>query len=218
MRKRNDNIISKIVRVTDGPSLLWQENGGQDYGLKKPSPNAVFADDNLLPALEDVRNARQVRTRPGLIKEKGLLGKRKQRIPHLTKQTAFSKLRQPPPVASFLKQLLKIHGGADGRASQNPRLEAAEIPIQLDEAKIQLKPFESSVSGHRVPRHLLASPPMRGCHLGTCQIQNLANLLYRYGGNSQKDESHKNNKGTSDPMGYGRRKRQAVGHGMPAPT
>uniref|UniRef100_A0A803TWW8 Adrenomedullin n=1 Tax=Anolis carolinensis TaxID=28377 RepID=A0A803TWW8_ANOCA len=62
-----------------------------------------------------------------------------------------------------------------------------------------------------IPRHLMASPPVRGCHLGTCQIQNLANLLYRYGGNSQKDESHKNNKGTTDPMGYGRRKRRSMG-------
>uniref|UniRef100_A0A8C6X4L8 Adrenomedullin n=1 Tax=Naja naja TaxID=35670 RepID=A0A8C6X4L8_NAJNA len=67
----------------------------------------------------------------------------------------------------------------------------------------------NSVPGHRVPRQLLASGPARGCHLGTCQLQNLANLLYRYGGNNQKEESHKNNKGTNDPMGYGRRKRRA---------
>uniref|UniRef100_A0A8D0E9Y2 Adrenomedullin n=1 Tax=Salvator merianae TaxID=96440 RepID=A0A8D0E9Y2_SALMN len=83
---------------------------------------------------------------------------------------------------------------------------------------ILLFPICSSISGHRVPRHLLVSPPMRGCHLGTCQIQNLASLLYRYGGNNQKDESHKNNKGTSDPMGYGRRRRRAVGHGVSTPT
>lgn len=59
---------------------------------------------------------------------------------------------------------------------------------------------------------------MRGCQLGTCQVQNLANLLYRYGGNNQKDESRKNNKDTADPMGYGRRRRRAAGHGLPTPT
>ncbi|XP_003222744.1 pro-adrenomedullin [Anolis carolinensis] len=130
--------------------------------------------------------------------------------------------RQPPPFASFLEQLLKIHGGANnGRAPQKPGLEAGEKSIrweQLEEARNQPNLFRNSVRGHRVPRHLMASPPVRGCHLGTCQIQNLANLLYRYGGNSQKDESHKNNKGTTDPMGYGRRKRRSAGHGVPTPT
>ncbi|XP_078234110.1 uncharacterized protein LOC144583671 [Pogona vitticeps] len=129
--------------------------------------------------------------------------------------------RQPPPVSSFLKQLLKIHGGADGHVPQQPGLEAGEKPtkwVQVEEAKNQLSLFKSSVPLHRVPRQLMASPPMRGCHLGTCQIQNLANLLYRYGSNAQKEESHKNNKSTTDPMGYGRRKRRAAGHGVPTPT
>ncbi|KAH0626705.1 hypothetical protein JD844_001822 [Phrynosoma platyrhinos] len=141
--------------------------------------------------------------------------------------------RQPPPVASFLEQLLKIHGRANnGGIPQEPGLEADERPIgwqQLEEARNQPNLFRRQVSlwerrvqcffpGHRVPRQLMASPPMRGCHLGTCQIQNLANLLYRYGGNNQKDESHKNNKGTTDPMGYGRRKRRAARHGVPTLT
>ncbi|XP_061445362.1 pro-adrenomedullin-like [Rhineura floridana] len=129
--------------------------------------------------------------------------------------------RQPPPVASFLKQLLKIREGADGRALQEPGLDVGERPTkwaQLEGARSHLNLFRSSVSGHRVPRHLLAFPSVRGCHLGTCQIQNLANLLYRYGGNNQKDESHKNNKGAADPMGYGRRRRRSAGHGVPTPT
>nr|XP_034991609.1 ADM-like [Zootoca vivipara] len=129
--------------------------------------------------------------------------------------------RQPPPFASFLNQLLKIREGADGRALQEPGLEAAERSTQwaqVEGVRSQLNLLKSSAPGHRVPRHLLASPSMRGCQLGTCQVQNLANLLYRYGGNSQKDESRKNNKDTADPMGYGRRRRRAAGHGLPTPT
>lgn len=45
---------------------------------------------------------------------------------------------------------------------------------------------------------------MRGCHLGTCQTQNLASMLYRLGYNYGKDDSNKN---TRDPQGYGRRRR-----------
>ncbi|KAM6450241.1 uncharacterized protein PHA67_017371 [Liasis olivaceus] len=129
--------------------------------------------------------------------------------------------RQPPPAASFLEQLLKIYGRINGRATQESGLGLEERPskwAQLVEERDQLNLFRSSVPGHRVPRQLLASPPARGCHLGTCQIQNLANTLYRYGGNNQKEESHKNNKGTNDPMGYGRRKRRAAGHGVSSPT
>ncbi|KAM3821082.1 uncharacterized protein M6D78_017191 [Vipera latastei] len=130
--------------------------------------------------------------------------------------------RQPPPPAvSFLEQFLKIGGRVNGRATRESDLEIEERPstwAQLVQERDQLNLLRSSVPGHRVPRQLLASPPARGCHLGTCQIQNLANLLYRYGGNNQKEESHKNNKGINDPMGYGRRKRRAAGHGVSSPT
>uniref|UniRef100_A0ACB8EV50 Uncharacterized protein n=1 Tax=Sphaerodactylus townsendi TaxID=933632 RepID=A0ACB8EV50_9SAUR len=122
--------------------------------------------------------------------------------------------RQPPPVISFLDRLQKIHGEADVRAPEESGLEAGERPpwwAPSEVARSQLNLVKSSIPGHRFPRHALASPPIRGCHLGTCQIQNLANLLYRYGSNNQKDESGKNNKGAADPMGYGRRKRQAIG-------
>ncbi|KAG1958001.1 hypothetical protein F2P79_006416 [Pimephales promelas] len=40
----------------------------------------------------------------------------------------------------------------------------------------------------------------RGCQLGTCQVHNLANKLYRMGQSNGKDESKKSN----DPTGYGR--------------
>ncbi|KAG7492132.1 hypothetical protein MATL_G00011250 [Megalops atlanticus] len=42
--------------------------------------------------------------------------------------------------------------------------------------------------------------PQRGCQLGTCQLHNLANTLYRIGQTNGKDESKKAN----DPQGYGR--------------
>ncbi|KAG9349974.1 hypothetical protein JZ751_026327 [Albula glossodonta] len=42
--------------------------------------------------------------------------------------------------------------------------------------------------------------PPRGCQLGTCQLHNLANTLYRIGQTNGKDESKKAN----DPQGYGR--------------
>ncbi|KAL7977230.1 hypothetical protein Chor_009179 [Crotalus horridus] len=130
--------------------------------------------------------------------------------------------QQSPPAASFLEQFLKIGGRVNGRATRESDLELEERPstwAQLVQERDQLNLLRSSiVPGHRMPRQLLASPPVRGCHLGTCQIQNLANLLYRYGGNNQKEESHKNNKGTNDPMGYGRRKRRAAGHGVSSPT
>ncbi|KAL8176199.1 UNVERIFIED_CONTAM: hypothetical protein K2H54_025585 [Gekko kuhli] len=122
--------------------------------------------------------------------------------------------RQPPPVVSFLEHFQKIHGAADAKAPQEPGLEAGERHpwwAPSEGASNQPNLVRNSITGHRFPRHLLASPPMRGCHLGTCQIQNLANLLYRYGSNNQKDESGKNNKGATDPMGYGRRKRRAAG-------
>ncbi|MGH0191572.1 UNVERIFIED_CONTAM: hypothetical protein FKN15_066282 [Acipenser sinensis] len=49
------------------------------------------------------------------------------------------------------------------------------------------------------------SAPSRGCHLGTCQLQNLASLLYRIGNKNGKEESNRN---TADPRGYGKRRRR----------
>lgn len=40
----------------------------------------------------------------------------------------------------------------------------------------------------------------RGCQLGTCQLHNLANVLYHISKTSGKDESKKAN----DPQGFGR--------------
>jgi len=42
--------------------------------------------------------------------------------------------------------------------------------------------------------------PQGGCHLGTCQMHNLANTLYQISKTTGKDQS----KNTHDPQGYGR--------------
>ncbi|KAG7274469.1 hypothetical protein CRUP_001434 [Coryphaenoides rupestris] len=42
--------------------------------------------------------------------------------------------------------------------------------------------------------------PQGGCHLGTCQMHNLANTLYQISKTTGKDKS----KNTHDPQGYGR--------------
>uniref|UniRef100_A0A8C4SCP1 Pro-adrenomedullin n=1 Tax=Erpetoichthys calabaricus TaxID=27687 RepID=A0A8C4SCP1_ERPCA len=58
---------------------------------------------------------------------------------------------------------------------------------------------------NRSRRAVYMPNPNRGCHLGTCQLQNLASLLYRMGGKTVKEESKQN---MSDPHGYGRRRRR----------
>ncbi|KAJ8399959.1 hypothetical protein AAFF_G00406890 [Aldrovandia affinis] len=65
----------------------------------------------------------------------------------------------------------------------------------LQETVGQTDSTESSSSPVR-PRR---APP-HGCQLGTCQLHNLANTLYRIGQTNGKDESKKAN----DPQGYGR--------------
>ncbi|XP_014465454.2 pro-adrenomedullin [Alligator mississippiensis] len=70
----------------------------------------------------------------------------------------------------------------------------------------------------RPPRQVSPLSPGRGCHLGTCQTQNLASLLYHFGSKDLKDDSRKTSKGTADPLGYGRRRRGAAGRGSPTGT
>lgn len=56
-------------------------------------------------------------------------------------------------------------------------------------------------AGHRALITLYEKrTPQRGCQLGTCQMHNLADTLYRIGNTNGKDESKKAN----DPKGYGR--------------
>ncbi|XP_028669442.1 pro-adrenomedullin-like [Erpetoichthys calabaricus] len=71
-----------------------------------------------------------------------------------------------------------------------------------DALKVPVRPFPVQ---NRSRRAVYMPNPNRGCHLGTCQLQNLASLLYRMGGKTVKEESKQN---MSDPHGYGRRRRR----------
>ncbi|XP_005991001.1 pro-adrenomedullin-like [Latimeria chalumnae] len=83
--------------------------------------------------------------------------------------------------------------------------------VQSAEPGLGQSPRSRQPSHERVKRRIFGAGQLaptvvlRGCHLGTCQIQNLANLLYRIGVNNNKAESHRN---TADPQGYGKRRRR----------
>ncbi|KAG8567795.1 hypothetical protein GDO81_013779 [Engystomops pustulosus] len=111
--------------------------------------------------------------------------------------------RIPPPVESFMEKL---------KVLSNERLRRDVRDTHITTEKVTK---EDAHTGQNVLSSLLhlrekryaASTSARGCHLGTCQIQNLANLLYRLGNNNYKDGS---NRDTKDPLGYGRRRRSLL--------
>ncbi|KAE8594069.1 hypothetical protein XENTR_v10019435 [Xenopus tropicalis] len=114
----------------------------------------------------------------------------------------------PPPVVSFLD---KIRGfGSKQPGGTGKELADGHIPTELIK---DYKPRDNSINSINTHISSLLRPrekryispiSMRGCHLGTCQIQNLASMLYRLGNNGYKDGS---NRDTKDPLGYGRRRR-----------
>ncbi|KAK5905879.1 hypothetical protein CgunFtcFv8_001795 [Champsocephalus gunnari] len=72
---------------------------------------------------------------------------------------------------------------------------------------LRIIPFHSEVQHpdlealkHRMAEKLRPRRAPRGCHLGTCQLHNLANTLYHIGKTSGKEESKRAN----DPQGFGR--------------
>ncbi|KAJ1131819.1 hypothetical protein NDU88_010151 [Pleurodeles waltl] len=114
----------------------------------------------------------------------------------------------PPPVASFLERLKTLRTRRSEGELVHP---AAALQPQGD--SLYVRPEETggvfsshhgSVPYQREKRHVPPAVAMRGCHLGTCQTQNLASMLYRLGYKYGKDDSNKN---TRDPQGYGRRRR-----------
>ncbi|XP_053545934.1 pro-adrenomedullin [Bombina bombina] len=115
--------------------------------------------------------------------------------------------RMPPPIMSFMDKLRNL-------AIQRTRREVTDIAendvLADNKAKespdlIDILPSQLSSKTQQREKRYVAS--MRGCHLGTCQIQNLANMLYRLGNNNNKGGS---NKDTKDPQGYGRRRRSLL--------
>ncbi|XP_040183487.1 pro-adrenomedullin-like [Rana temporaria] len=111
----------------------------------------------------------------------------------------------PPPVESFLEKLggpSKQRLVRDERNVDNSAMEKSEDNSNAENFQDN---NQNTPSYHREKRYA-PSVNGRGCHLGTCQIQNLANMLYRLGKNNYKDGS---NKDTKDPLGYGRRRRRS---------
>ncbi|KAM3920801.1 pro-adrenomedullin [Leptodactylus fuscus] len=113
--------------------------------------------------------------------------------------------RMPPPVESFLDKLKSLSNQRLKREIMESDNSKTTEEVTKEDAKTA-HDFLSSLLHLREKRYA-ASTNTRGCHLGTCQIQNLANLLYRLGNNNYKDGS---NRDTKDPLGYGRRRRSLL--------
>ncbi|XP_056399349.1 pro-adrenomedullin-like [Hyla sarda] len=113
--------------------------------------------------------------------------------------------RMPPPVESFLE---KLRGLTNQRLKRDVRDSETHISTQ-EVPKEDAQTSQNALSSllHLREKRYAATAGGRGCHLGTCQIQNLANMLYRLGNNNYKDGS---NRDTKDPLGYGRRRRSLL--------
>ncbi|CAH2318898.1 ADM-like [Pelobates cultripes] len=123
--------------------------------------------------------------------------------------------RMPPPVMSLLDKLRSFKTQESARIVRDVGDEHLSKDNDLTEFTPQ-KQTDNSMDSFHIPlssqlhqrqKRYISSISMRGCHLGTCQVQNLASMLYRLGNNSFKDGS---NKDTKDPLGYGRRRRSLV--------
>ncbi|KAM5132432.1 pro-adrenomedullin [Mantella aurantiaca] len=117
----------------------------------------------------------------------------------------------PPPVVSFLEKLGDLSKQRlirDERDVDNYAIEEYKDNAEAENVQINNQNMLSHLLPHREKRYA-PSVNARGCHLGTCQIQNLANMLYRLGKNNYKDGS---NRDTKDPLGYGRRRRRSLVH------
>ncbi|XP_069803787.1 pro-adrenomedullin-like [Dendropsophus ebraccatus] len=113
--------------------------------------------------------------------------------------------RMPPPVESFLEKL-------KGLSNQRLKRDVGDSENHITTEDVSIEDAQSGQNAlssllHLREKRYAASSSARGCHLGTCQIQNLASLLYRLGNNNYKDGS---NRDTKDPLGYGRRRRSLL--------
>ncbi|OCT73211.1 uncharacterized protein LOC108696785 [Xenopus laevis] len=119
--------------------------------------------------------------------------------------------RMPPPVVSFLDKIRDLGRQQSGGTER----QVADGHISTEFNK-EIKPRDNSINNmdthissrlHPREKRYISTISMRGCHLGTCQIQNLASMIYRLGNNSYKEGS---NRDTKDPLGYGRRRRSLL--------
>lgn len=114
--------------------------------------------------------------------------------------------RMPPPVVSFLDKIEDLSKQRLIRDESNADSYITEKNAEDENIQDNNQNMLSYLLNRREKRYA-PSVNSRGCHLGTCQIQNLANMLYRLGKNSYKDGS---NRDTQDPLGYGRRRRRSL--------
>ncbi|XP_075695062.1 pro-adrenomedullin-like [Rhinoderma darwinii] len=113
--------------------------------------------------------------------------------------------RMPPPVESFLEKLKDLSNQRLNRDVRDSDNHITNGEVTKEDTQTGQNALSSLL--HLREKRYAASTSSRGCHLGTCQIQNLASLLYRLGNNSSKDGS---NRDTKDPLGYGRRRRSLL--------
>lgn len=114
-------------------------------------------------------------------------------------------------LAAFLKSLKEkslrrhIRSIMESNALPVPEKQGSLEYVQPEDVSENFLPKQRPVSHERVKRHRFGNghSSHRGCNLGTCQVQNLASLLYRIGANTGKDES----RNTADPFSYGRKRR-----------
>nr|DBA16025.1 TPA: hypothetical protein GDO54_003468 [Pyxicephalus adspersus] len=117
--------------------------------------------------------------------------------------------RMPPPLLPFLEKLGDLSKQRFIRVERNTdnyAIDESQDNVKKEHFQSNHQNIPSSFLQHREKRYA-SSVNARGCHLGTCQIQNLANMLYRLGKNNYKDGS---NRDTKDPLGYGRRRRRSM--------
>ncbi|KAM4015210.1 pro-adrenomedullin-like [Anomaloglossus baeobatrachus] len=113
--------------------------------------------------------------------------------------------RMPPPIESFLEKLKDISDQRQKRDVRDSDNDESTEEVTNEDTPNGQDALSSLL--HLREKRYAASSSTRGCHLGTCQIQNLANLLYRLGNNNYKQGS---NRDTKDPLGYGRRRRSLL--------
>ncbi|XP_069599259.1 pro-adrenomedullin-like [Ranitomeya imitator] len=113
--------------------------------------------------------------------------------------------RMPPPIESFLEKIKDLSDQRQKRDVGDSNNDVSTEEVTKEDAPTGRNALSSLL--HLREKRYAAPSSNRGCHLGTCQIQNLANMLYRLGNNNYKEGS---NRDTNDPLGYGRRRRSLL--------
>ncbi|KAL4617828.1 hypothetical protein GN956_G20446 [Arapaima gigas] len=96
--------------------------------------------------------------------------------------------------------LLAVMSGASAKPGRPPPFRTLLDLLKRDPPVTHLRDTEGKTHSRPEWRSRVERAAQQGCVLGTCQIHNLANMLYQIGKSNGKDESRR----ASDPRGYGR--------------